>query len=1191
MGKVKFTEDQQKVIDLRNCNVLVSAAAGSGKTAVLVERILEKISSREHPVDIDHLLIVTFTDAAAGEMRERISRAIEERLLLEPDNVHLERQVALVHNARITTIHSFCLGVIRDYFNEIDLDPGFRLGDETELLLLKGEAMEAVVEAFYAEKSPGYLSFVESYAAGKRDESIEKLVYRLYDFAMSYPWPKLWIEGQRKNFSVEKEEDFFEADWQKELVGFLKTEIRDCLEVNKTALELAGMSDGPYMYEAALLSDAEQLERLCKAEDYPSIGHFLERISWAKLSAKKDDCVDTEKREAVKLLRDSVKKAINGLKEKYYFQPMEEMIADIKKAAPAMNAFLDLTLAFMEAYQEKKEEKNLLDFNDMEHYALKILTKEPEKLENKATGGSLILPTQTAVELSHYYEEIWIDEYQDSNLVQETLLNSISQEKFGRPNVFMVGDVKQSIYKFRLARPELFMEKFNTYQEKGDYVRVDLKKNFRSRESVLEAINYIFFGIMKRDLGNIDYDAAAALYPGRPALEETEEEAGLWKDCEILIAQSSEEVTDKELEGKILARQMKKLHEEQNIPYKDMVVLLRSMKGWSEELVNVLKEEGIPARAATQTGYFSAVEVMTILNFLLIIDNPRQDIPLAAVLRSNIGGFSDEELAALRCIDKEGELYDCLSAAEGQKKVQDFLTLLNRLRKLVPIVGIYELLTIIYEETGYYNYVKALPGGKARCANLDMLLQKGADFEKTSYGGLFQFNRYIERLHQYEVDFGEAFVLGENQDTVSIMSIHKSKGLEFPVVFLAAMGKGFNKQDTRERILMHPDLGLGPDYIDSELRTKSPTLLKQVMKRKTDLENMGEELRVLYVAMTRAREKLILTGCVKDVEKAQLKWQQAEPLLFSQRAGAGNYLDLIMPRVFTWQEEPVDKLSYRVEYITEEELSFEAVAARISGEQRRAELLSLEQRELWSEEEQIEAERYISFQYPYTVEEKIKSKLTVSELKQQAMQRQEEEGQLLEELVEKEAYIPSFIQAREEKSGSLRGTVYHRVMENLSFLQAEKNGLETELAALVEAGRISREELSLISTKKLSWFLSSKLGQRMKKAEAEGKLYREQPFVIGLPASKLQPELKSEETVLVQGVIDSFFEEKGQLILMDYKTDRVASGDELIKRYKSQLEYYKAALEQLTGKKVAECYIYSFYLGETIAPHDKRMNE
>lgn len=1163
MEKVKFTEDQQKVIDLRNCNVLVSAAAGSGKTAVLVERILEKISSREHPTDIDHLLIVTFTDAAAGQMRERISRAIEERLRLEPDNVHLERQAALVHNARITTIHSFCLSIIRDYFNEIDLDPGFRLGDETELLLLKGEAMDAVIEAFYTEGSPEYLSFVESYAAGKRDESIEKLVYRLYDFAMSYPWPKQWIEEQRKHFCVDGEEDFLETDWQKELAGFLKTEIRDCLEVNQTALELAGMSDGPYMYEPTLLSDREELERLCKAEDYVSIGRFLETISWAKLSAKRDDCVNTEKREAVKLLRDSVKKSINGLKEKYYFQPAKEIAEDIKGAAPAMNGFLNLTLAFMEAYQERKEEKNLLDFNDLEHYALKILTKEP-----------------IAEELSRYYEEILIDEYQDSNLVQETLLNSISREKFGQPNVFMVGDVKQSIYKFRLARPELFMEKFNTYQKDGDYVRVDLKKNFRSRESVLEAINYIFSGIMKKNLGNIEYDKDAALYPGRLAVEETKEEAGLWKDCEIWIAQSSEEVTDRELEGRIAARQMKKLHKEQNIPYRDMVILLRSMKGWSEELVSVLKEEGIPARAATQTGYFSTVEVMTILNLLLIIDNPRQDIPLAAVLRSPIGGFSDEELAKLRCIDKEGELYDCLLAYGEQEKVQGFLALLNRFRGLVPIVGIYELLTILYEETGYYNYVKALPGGRVRCANLDMLLQKGADFEKTSYGGLFQFNRYIERLQRYEVDFGEALVMGDNQDTVSIMSIHKSKGLEFPVVFLVGMGKSFNKQDTRERILMHPDLGIGPDYIDSELRTKSPTLLKQVIKRKIDLENMGEELRVLYVAMTRAREKLILTGCVKDVEKAQLKWQQMKPLLFSQRAGAGNYLDFIMPRVFAWQEEPVEKLSYKVEYVTEEELSFEAVAARISGEQRKTELLSLEKRELWSEEEEKEVEEHIGFRYPYAEEEKIKSKFTVSELKLQAME--EEEGEVLEELTQKEAYIPSFIREREEKKGSLRGTVYHRVMENLSFVRAEENGLEAELAGLVEAGRISKEELSLISRKKLSRFLGSELGKRMKKAEEKGCLYREQPFVIGLPAKKLWPEVSSEETVLIQGVVDSFFEENEQLVLMDYKTDRVENGNELLKRYSSQLKYYKAALEQLTGKKVTKVWIYSFFLGEAL---------
>lgn len=1184
MGKVKFTKDQQKVIDLRNCNVLVAAAAGSGKTAVLVERILKKISSREKPVDIDRLLVVTFTDAAAGEMRERISRAIEERRILEPNNAHLERQAALIHNAQITTIHSFCLGIIRNYFNEVDLDPGFRLGDETEVKLLKAEVMEAVLEAFYAEGGKEFTAFVESYAAGKRDEGLEKLIYRLYDFAMSYPWPKQWLESQRACFLLKSLEDFYAAPWQSELLGFLKAEIMDCMEENRIALELTREIDGPYMYEAALEADRELLLLLAKAKSYQEIGDILSELSWAKLSAKRDANVDAEKREVAKLLRDSVKKTVNGLREKYYFQPPEEMLADMQGAAPAMNALVDATLAFMEAYQRKKEDRNLLDFNDLEHYALKILVEEPKE------GSLQPVPTRTAVELSHFYDEILIDEYQDSNLVQETLLNSISKEKFGKPNVFMVGDVKQSIYKFRLARPELFMGKFETYQEEGSYVRVDLKQNFRSRNSVLQAINYIFYGIMKKDLGNIRYDEAAALYPGREEKEnekeDVSEEMGAWDEweqCELLIAESSKEVPDKELEGKIIAKRMRELHEEQGIPYKDMVILLRSMKGWSEELAAVLKEEGIPARAATRTGYFSAVEVITVLNLLLVIDNPRQDIPLAAVLRSYIGGFDDEELAQMRCLDKEGELYDCL-LLERSEKANRFLALLRKLRRLVPLLGIYELLTVIYETTGYYRYVKALPGGAARCANLDMLLEKGADFEKTSYGGLFQFNRYIEKLHRYEVDFGEAEAVLGSQDTVSIMSIHKSKGLEFPVVFLAGMGKGFNKQDARERILFHPDLGIGPDYIDSSLRTKAPTLLKQAIKRKTDLENLGEELRILYVAMTRAREKLILTGCVKEHEKARIKWQQGKPLLFSQRAAAGSYLDWIMPRVFAWQEGPkVSGASYVITYVTEAELAFETVFSRIAGEGRKERLLSLEleTEDIWSEEEKAKVEACLTFQYPYENEGQIKSKLTVSELKR--LSQQEEDGsQMLKELEEKEAYVPDFAREEVEASGSLRGTVYHRVMEHISFLRAEAKGLESELQRLEAAGKISKEERKMVSLRKLSKFLKSSLGLRMKEAENAGLLYRERPFVIGLPAKSVQPELESEETVLVQGVIDCFFEEAEGLVLVDYKTDRVSEALELAQRYKSQLEYYKAALEQLTGKRVKECYIYSFSLGEMV---------
>jgi ATP-dependent helicase/nuclease subunit A len=695
---------------------------------------------------------------------------------------------------------------------------------------------------------------------------------------------------------------------------------------------------------------------------------------------------------------------------------------------------------------------------------------------------------------------------------------------------------------------------------------------------------------MKKDLGNIEYDEAAALYVGR---EEEKEYAG-GDDCEVMILQSSDEVSNQELEARAIAGRMKELHKA-GVAYSDMAVLLRSMKGWSEEIVGVLKEEGIPAKATTQTGYFSATEVALILNLLLIIDNPLQDIPLASVLRSPIGGFTDDELVELRCLNREGSLYDCvvecISEAATSNKAAKFFALLEEFRSLVPFVGIYELLSVIYEKTGYYNYAKALPGGAARCANLDMLLEKGADFERTSYGGLFQFNRYIERLHRYEVDFGEAEALGENRDTVTIMSIHKSKGLEFPVVFLAGMGKSFNKQDTRERILLHPDLGIGPDYIDSTLRTKSPTLLKQVIKRRSELESIGEELRVLYVAMTRARDKLYLTGCVKETEKAMARWTQGKLLLFSQRAGAASFFDFIMPRVLLWQEcEPVceskrkpgsgEGASFLVTYLTEEELTFETVAEKISKESQRMELLALEGKTVWSEEEMDKAEAILSYTYPYKKEKEIKSKFTVSELKRLSYQ-EEEEVPLWQPPV-CEAYVPLFAREDKEVTGSVRGTVYHRILEQISFVAARTEGFSKELNRLIEKKRLTKEEEKLVSKQKLSRFLTSGLGERLQVAEGKGLLHREQPFVIGCLASQVQPKIDSEETVLVQGVIDCFFEEEKGLVLVDYKTDRVATKKELAEKYKSQMDYYRQALEQLTGKPVVEAYLYSFHLGEEI---------
>ncbi|MEG1992812.1 MAG: UvrD-helicase domain-containing protein, partial [Acetivibrio sp.] len=653
---MKWTKDQRKVIETRNRNILVSAAAGSGKTAVLVERIIQIITDEVHPVDIDHLLIVTFTSAAAGEMRERIGLAIEKRLLEEKDNLHLQKQMALIHSAQITTIHSFCLGMIRNYFNQINLDPGFRMGEETELRLLKSDVLEEVLEKEYEKKEPDFLAFVESYATGKSDSGLEDMVLKLYEFSMSYPWPKEWLQKTKEGFNLESKEELLAAKWMKDLMENIQFILEEAKIDNGKALQICEEGNGPYMYKEAISEDEKIIEQLTSACTYEDLKNLYNQIEWKRLSSKKDATVSVEKREFVKSLRNTIKASIVEIQKQYFFQPLEESLEDIQKVKPAMEALINLTLLFSEQYRIRKAEKNVLDFNDLEHFALEILINEKK-------------PTSVALELSEYYEEILVDEYQDSNFVQETLLNSISKEKFGRPNLFMVGDVKQSIYKFRLAKPELFIAKYKRYEIDGEKEqRINLHKNFRSRDSVIDGINEIFQKIMHTSLGNIEYDEEAALYRGASYPEIQEGSLG---KTEIILfdgkEELAEEMTVKEREAQGIVSKIKKMMEEGHvfekdhhraIKYGDIVILLRSMRGWAEEFASILCDKGIPAYADTQTGYFSAIEVQEILNLLLIIDNPLQDIPLVSVLKSYIGEFSDAELSQIRVETQEQAFFE-----------------------------------------------------------------------------------------------------------------------------------------------------------------------------------------------------------------------------------------------------------------------------------------------------------------------------------------------------------------------------------------------------------------------------------------------------------------------------------------------------------------------------------------------------
>ena len=1276
MGNVKWTEDQKKVIDLRNRNILVSAAAGSGKTAVLVERIITMITEGKNPVDIDRLLIVTFTEAAAGEMRERIAKAIEEKLKEQPDNLHLQKQEALLHSAQITTIHSFCLGVIRNYFNTIDLDPSFRIGDETELKLLKSDVLTELLEEKYEAGDKAFYQFIETYATGKLDNGIEDMILDFHNFAMSYPWPKKWMEEQRQAFFVDNFEEMEDSLWMNLLMEDITLQIESFCEEYDQLLEVAEESDGPYMYAETLereraafqkiksavydrqLTDGTDYEELgepltegilAETSRYRKLGQQLSIFKWERLSSKKDDSVNADKREWVKEKRTQIKKELDKIRERYFYQSPEEMLADMQKVSLVMDVLVNLSIEFVDRYQEKKEERGIVDFNDLEHFALQILVNPVDEADFEHMDSEhriSYLTTPVAKELQDVYTEILIDEYQDSNFVQETILTSISKIERGEPNVFMVGDVKQSIYKFRLARPELFMEKYENYTIKDSpYQRIDLHMNFRSRKEVLMGINYIFEGIMKKELGNIEYDEAASLNPGaefEPLPEQWEKKAKeietLYKTELLLIDKGdkddseseeiSKEVTAQELETRAIAGKIKEYvsggmcvwdkdkKAYRSARYSDMVILLRSPKSWTEKMTDILREEGIPAAANVQTGYFSALEVRTILNYLLVIDNPLQDIPLTGTLTSFIGNFTEEELAQIRKYGKEETLYESLEQfakiyipedsqdaedasiqskmqEETEENRQDFKALamkicefkerLSYFRQLVPYTSVYDMIQMIYEKTGFYDYVTVLPGGSVRKGNLDMLLQKAIDFEATSYGGLFHFNRYIERLHEYDIDFGEAKTSEGSEDVVQLMSIHKSKGLEFPIVFLAGMFKKFNQQDARSRLVLHPDLGIGPDYVDYTRRTKTPTLLKKVIQRRIELENLAEELRVLYVALTRAKEKLVMVGNGKDLTKLLGKWQSEKITSYRNLTQAGSYIDWVGPRIMKQLEERKSGESlYDVTLLSVEDFVAEAVLDEIDKEQKKEELLNWTRKHPMSEEEKEQIAAYMNFIYPYKKEEIIKSKISVSELKKLY---QKEEEDLSEHLIQKqEAYIPEFAREEEVISGAGRGTIYHKAMESLVFGKINgKADLKEQLKELEEKKILLPEEKNTIHLNKLQKFFESDLGKRMIAADEGQNLYKEQPFVMGIPAKEIDASIESEEIVLVQGIIDAYFEEEDGFVLVDYKTDHVADVNELIEKYGVQLAYYQKALEKVTQKPVKECKIYSFYLGKEIS--------
>jgi len=1269
---MKFTPEQQRVIELHNSNILVSAAAGSGKTAVLVERIIRMICDGEHPADIDRLLIVTFTNAAAAEMRERIAAGIIARLEADPGNEHIQKQSALLHNAQITTIDSFSLFLIRNHFNEIGLDPDFRVADEGEIKLLQQEVLAQLLEDAYAgqfvpEAPEQFHACVEYFCPGGRESVLEQHILNLSRYAGSFPWPAEWLEERKNDYAAGDMEALVHSDYGQYLTERVNRTVEGCLEKLREVKRLCELPDGPYMYGELTEAEIEQLERLTSCKDLEEQAAKVPTVTFGRLPSKKDDSVDPAKRELAKAIRNSVKDTLSDLSESYFKTPLELAVEQGKACREPLRMLLDLVLEFDRRLLAAKQERHLIDFSDMEHYALQILLKR-EKVEETGSIGTdraktkyRIVPSDVAMEYRQYFQEILIDEYQDSNLVQEYLLSAISGEEEGRYNRFMVGDVKQSIYKFRLARPELFLEKYDTYQETGDLCRIDLAKNFRSRIQVVDAVNDVFSRIMSREIGGIAYDDKAALYPGAvyPAQEDPaygselllirkpekgeREESGIGEQH----AEGAGVLVDydnvRQLEALAIAARIKQLKgslqvmekstgELRPVRYSDMVILLRTTSGWDEEFKKILEQQGIPVYITSKTGYFGALEVQELLQFLRVLDNPRQDIPLFGVMQSVFGGFTQEEIAQIRSggeghSRKRMTLYEALKEvaqsgrtveegeeisagesageeAELSQKADTFLQRIGHYRDLTPFTSIRDLLQRILDDYDYLNYVTALPAGSKRRANVEMLLTKASAFEKTSYFGLFHFIRYMEQLEKYDVDYGEADTLDENADVVRIMSIHKSKGLEFPVVFVSGLSKRFNMQDANQSLIVDMDLGVAVDYVDSVRRIKNKTLRRAVLSAKMKEDNLAEELRVLYVALTRAREKLILTAVL---DKADEKWELAqmtgqERLTYLDFCEAGSYMDFLLPIL---PQTGIAVKTLRTEDLAVEELREQL---RMGDRREQLRLIACGETTLTGDPEENERklmylrERF-AYQYPHPGLQKLYTKTTVSELKIAAMAEKDEAAFHTFEEKEVVPYIPGFRREQEKVSGAVRGNAFHRTMELLDFmyvfvesglfekcpgdyetyrkrLDAErlKNRLEEFLQRETISLRLTEEYAKAVSLPKILNFLEQELAYRMWRAQEQGLLYREQPFVLGIDAKRLDPDLPEGEKVLIQGIIDVFFIEDGEIVLLDYKTDVIDSLEALWNRYNVQIQYYEEALTKLMQMPVKERILYSFYL-------------
>ncbi len=1275
-GEEDWTEAQWRAIKQDGHNILVTAGAGAGKTRVLVKRLLERISNPEAPLEVDKLLVVTFTNAAAAEMRKRLAAALEEKIRENPNATWLRRQLLLLNKAQISTVHSFCLEIIREYHHLIGLDPSFRMLDEGEALLLQQELLGDLLEEYYGVQglnSPFY-RLVESYSGvSGGDLPLQDLILRLYHFSLSHPEPWEWLHEKATAFEPLPKNGERLSAWLEIMQEDCRWELRKMLRRLQLALETSERPGGPTPYRENLLREIALLERALQASfaSLPDLYEAVMEISFAKLKPCRGDVYEESIRKRTTALRNRCKKDLASLKEQIFSRSLEDQEAELSRLAPLIKILVDLVQDFHRRYLTLKGERGVADFNDLEHFALQILR------EQKSPPGEN-LPSVAAQSYQKRFACVLVDEYQDINQLQESIINLVSRNKPG--NIFMVGDVKQSIYRFRLAEPELFLQKMRGYKNgmlPGEAIH--LSHNFRSRREVIDAVNYLFRQIMDEPVGEVAYDNDArlrcgALYPENISSDNTHEnkynnyvaemqfislneiteqncngedavargerdadvgenennenkEVNEGEDATVGGMEAEEEWELAALEGKLIARRIREIRgegEERALylynkktgtygppAYRDMVILLRSYKNCAPVILEELQRFGIPAYAELATGYFAATEVEVIISLLKIIDNPYQDIPFVAVLRSPLVGMRGEELAQVRTAAPNAPFYEAAKAfvsAAGKtvesdltkRNIYSFLEQLYRWQEKAQQESLGSLIWQLYSESGYYDMLGGMAGGRQRQANLRALYDRARQYESTSFRGLSRFLHFVERLRERGVDLGAARALGEQEDVVRILTVHKSKGLEFPVVFVAGLSRKFNMQELGRNFLLHKELGFGPKFIDPKLRITYPTLPWYALQKRLRLELLAEEMRILYVALTRAEQKLILVAAVKDLEKSLSQWaeqaREADGLLpVFDRAAARSFMHWLGPVMLShpgyflqeqnrkqdqiqaisseqsvWQV----KVSSAVSLCAAETAYKEAAAASSLKELSELERLKPVPVSLqWYEE----IARRLQWHYPYIDATSKFAKLSVSALQRlqnAGFQGVDGDKPRWSEANHLELFKrPRFLTGTKPGMAE-QGTAYHVVMQCLNL----KHGLDElsiaeQIEDMVKREQLAPQERDMVDLRLIVSFFQNPLGQRLLKAR---QLWRELPFTLTLPAMQLFPEWQGgEEKVLIQGVIDCLFQEDDGLVLIDYK---LSSKDTLREPpqelYRLQLTYYSRAIEQIRKERVKETYLY-----------------